>query len=128
MGSFERFIGILIENYAGRFPLWLAPVQVVLATITQDGDEYAREVRSQLSARGIRVEMDLRNEKINYKVREHSLKKVPIIAAIGKREAEEGTLSLRRLGSKGQEVLALDAALATIEAEAASPLSAATAS
>jgi threonyl-tRNA synthetase len=122
LGSFERFIGVLIEHYAGKFPLWLAPVQVVLATITRDGDEYAGEVAEKLRAAGLRVELDLRNEKINYKVREHSLKKVPIIAAIGNREAEESTLSLRRLGSKQQEVLSLDDALAIISEEAASPL------
>ncbi len=122
LGSFERFIGVLIEHYAGRLPIWLAPVQVVLATITEAGDDYAREVAETLKARGLRIELDLRNEKINYKVREHSLKKVPIIAAIGKREAEEGTLSLRRLGSKGQEVLALGEAVAKIAEEAASPL------
>jgi threonyl-tRNA synthetase len=122
LGSFERFIGVLIEHYAGKFPLWLAPVQVVLATITRDGDDYAGEVAEKLRAAGLRVELDLRNEKINYKVREHSLKKVPIIAAIGNREAEESTLSLRRLGSKQQEVLSLDDALAIISEEAASPL------
>ena len=102
--------------------MWLAPVQVVLATITDAGDDYAREVAENLKARGLRFELDLRNEKINYKVREHSLKKVPIIAAIGKREAAEGTLSLRRLGSKDQEVLALGEAVAKIAEEAASPL------
>ncbi len=122
LGSFERFIGVLIEHYAGRFPLWLAPVQVVLATITQESDDYAQVVAEKMRAQGLRIELDLRNEKINYKVREHSLKKVPIIAAIGKREAAEGTLSLRRLGSKSQEVLALDAALVTIAEEAASPI------
>ena len=122
LGSFERFIGVLIEHYAGKFPLWLAPVQVVLATITRDGDAYAEQVAEKMRAAGLRIELDLRNEKINYKVREHSMKKVPIIAAIGNREAEESTLSLRRLGSKQQEVLSLDDALAIISEEAASPL------
>ena len=121
LGSFERFIGVLIEHYAGRLPLWLSPVQLVLATITQDGDDYAREVARTMRAAGLRVECDLRNEKIGYKVREHSLKKVPIIAAVGRREAEEGTLALRRLGSKEQQTLALDQALATLSEEARMP-------
>ena len=121
LGSFERFIGILIENTAGHLPLWMAPVQVVLATITNDGDDYARDVAEAMAARGLRCELDLRNEKINYKVREHSLAKVPVIAAIGRREAEDGTLSLRRLGSKQQQVLALEAALVELSSEAAPP-------
>ncbi|WP_404383423.1 threonine--tRNA ligase [Caenispirillum salinarum] len=121
LGSFERFIGILIENYAGKFPLWLAPTQAVIATITQDGDDYARQVLHTLKSAGFRAELDLRNEKINYKVREHSLRKVPFIIAIGKREAEEGTVAVRRLGSKGQEVLALKDFVATLSAEAAMP-------
>ncbi len=121
LGSFERFLAILIEHHAGRFPLWLAPVQVVLATITSEGDDYARAVQQRFREAGIRVELDLRNEKINYKVREHSLAKVPVIAAIGRREADEGTLALRRLGSKAQEVLALDEAVARIREEAAPP-------
>ena len=97
-GTFERFIGILIEHYAGKFPLWLAPVQAVVATIVSDADDYANEVVEQLRAAGLRVEADLRNEKINYKVREHSLAKVPLLLVVGKREAEEGTVALRRLG------------------------------
>jgi len=121
LGSFERFIGILLEDSAGRLPLWLAPVQVVLATITSDGDDYAHMVAAKMRASGLRVELDLRNEKINYKVREHSLAKVPVIAAIGKREAEEITLSLRRLGSKKQQVLALDDALMELSREASMP-------
>ncbi len=106
-GSLERFIGVLIENFAGAFPLWLAPVQVVVTTITSDADDFALKAAAALRARGLRVETDLRNEKINYKVREHSLAKVPVIAVVGRREAEEGKLALRRLGSDGQEILPL---------------------
>ncbi len=120
-GSFERFIGVVIEHYAGRLPLWLSPVQVVLATITNDGDDYARKVPEVMRRAGLRAELDLRNEKIGYKVREHSLKKVPVIAAIGRREAEERTIALRRLGSKDQQVLALDDAIDTLSREAAMP-------
>ena len=97
-GSMERFLGILIENYAGHLPLWFAPVQVVVATITSDADDYARKVVARLKQAGLRAETDLRNEKINYKVREHSLAKVPVILVCGKREAEEGTVNIRRLG------------------------------
>ena len=121
LGSFERFLAILIEQYAGRFPLWLAPVQVAVATITSDADAYAGEVRDALAAAGLRVETDLRNEKINYKIREHSLAKVPIIAVVGRREAEERTVALRRLGGKNQEILALDDAVARVSGEAAPP-------
>ena len=121
LGSFERFIGILIENYAGRLPLWLAPVQVAVATITHDGDAHADAVAERFAAAGLRVERDLRNEKIAYKVREHSRAKVPVIAAVGKREASENTVSLRRLGDRRQEVLALDDAVSTLVAEAAVP-------
>ena len=124
IGSFERFIAILIEQYAGRFPLWLAPTQVVVATITSDGDAYAQEVQAEFLAAGLRSEVDLRNEKINFKVREHSLAKVPLIAVIGRREAENRTLALRRLGSKDQVVLALDEAVARIREEAAPPVGA----
>ena len=122
LGSFERFIGVLIENYAGRLPLWLAPVQVVVATIVSDADTYAEQVANALSAAGLRVETDLRNEKINYKVREHSRAKIPVIAVVGRNEADENTVSLRRLGDKVQEVLALDAAVDTLVADAASPI------
>ena len=122
LGSFERFLGILIENYAGRFPLWLAPVQVVVATITSDADAYAQEVAAACKAAGLRVETDLRNEKINYKVREHSVAHVPAILVVGRREAEERTVAVRRLGSREQEVLALDAAVGNLSGEAASPV------
>jgi threonyl-tRNA synthetase len=121
LGSFERFLAILIEQYAGRFPLWLAPVQVVVATITSDADAYAGQVAEALGQAGLRTELDLRNEKINYKVREHSLAKVPLIAVVGRREAEEGTIALRRLGGQDQEVLALREAVIKVKAEAAPP-------
>ncbi|URD60073.1 threonine--tRNA ligase [Sphingomonas sp. KRR8] len=121
-GSYERFIGILIEHYAGKFPLWLAPTQAVVATIVSDADGYAREVTEKLKAAGLRVEADLRNEKINYKVREHSLKKVPLLLVVGKREAEEGTVAIRRLGSdEHQKVMGLDEAIAAFVAEATPP-------
>ncbi len=121
LGSFERFIAILIEEYAGRFPMWLAPTQVVVATITEAADSYAEEVAQTLRAAGLRVETDLRNEKINYKVREHSTRKVPAIAVVGAREAEERTVALRRLGGKAQEVLALNDAVDRLQKEAAAP-------
>ena len=120
-GSLERFTGIMIENYAGKFPFWLAPVQAVVATITDDGDEYAKEVQKAMKKAGLRVELDLRNEKISYKVREHSMKKVPVIIAIGKREAAEHTVALRRLGEDKQEVLPLSEAIAKLTAEAVWP-------
>jgi len=120
-GSFERFIGILVEHYAGKLPLWLAPLQAVVATITSDADPYAEEVAEALRAAGLRVETDLRNEKINYKVREHSLAKVPLLLAIGRREAEERKISLRRLGGAAQEVLALDDAVTRLRDEARIP-------
>jgi threonyl-tRNA synthetase len=122
LGTFERFIGILIEHHAGRFPLWLAPVQAVVATIVSDADDYAREVVEALRKAGIRAEADLRNEKINYKVREHSLAKVPNLLVIGKREAEERTVALRRLGAEGrQEMLGLDEVIAMLASEALPP-------
>lgn len=121
-GSYERFIGILIEHFAGKFPLWLAPVQVVVTTIVSDADEYAREVAERFDALGIRVSSDLRNEKINYKVREHSLAKVPILLVVGKREADERTVAVRRLGSEERQlVLGLDAAEEMIRREAEAP-------
>ena len=122
IGTFERFLGILIEHYAGKFPLWLAPVQAVVATIVSDADDYARQVAEKLEAAGIRVQTDLRNEKINYKVREHSLAKVPLLLVVGKREAEDGTVALRRLGSEEhQKMMSLDEAVAMIRAEAIPP-------
>ncbi|HEY2179983.1 MAG TPA: threonine--tRNA ligase [Caulobacteraceae bacterium] len=121
LGSLERFIGVLIEHYAGAFPLWLAPVQAIVATITQEADDYALDVAAKLRAAGLRVETDLRNEKVGYKVREHSLAKVPVIAVVGRREAEEGKLALRRLGSQAQEVVGLEEAVATLVAEATPP-------
>ena len=124
VGSLERFIGVLIEHYAGKLPLWLAPVQVVVATITQDSDAYAEEVKAALDAAGVRAELDLRNEKINYKIREHSHKKIPVMLVVGKREAEQRTVAMRRLGGKAQEILALDQALNTLKAEGLSPIDA----
>ena len=122
LGTFERFIGILTEHYAGKFPLWLSPVQAVVATIVSDADSYAEEVAAKLAAAGIRVETDLRNEKINYKVREHSLAKVPLLLVVGKREAEEGTVALRRLGSdEHQKMMGLEDVARMIAEEAAPP-------
>nr|WP_321444103.1 threonine--tRNA ligase [uncultured Cohaesibacter sp.] len=120
-GSLERFCGILIEHYAGHFPLWLAPLQVVVATITSDADAYAREVKEKLTAAGLNVELDLRNEKINYKVREHSLAKVPALLVCGKKEAEEQTVSIRRLGSKYQTSMSLDEAIVSLVEEVIAP-------
>jgi threonyl-tRNA synthetase len=120
-GSLERFTGILIEHYAGHFPLWLAPVQALVATITSDADGYAREVMTAAQRAGLRVESDLRNEKINYKVREHSLAKVPVLLVVGRKEAAERTVSVRRLGSEKQQVMPLDAALAALAGEAVPP-------
>ncbi|MEQ8667091.1 MAG: threonine--tRNA ligase [Rhodospirillales bacterium] len=121
LGSFERFLGILIENYAGRFPFWLAPVQCVVAGITNDVDDYARDVLDALTAAGLRAEIDLRSEKINYKVREHSVAKVPAILVVGGREAENRSVAIRRLGEEKQEILALDDAIVRLTAEAAGP-------
>ena len=121
-GSFERFIGILLEHHAGRLPLWLAPVQAVVATIVSDADDYAREAAAAARAAGLRCELDLRNEKIGYKVREHSVAKVPVLLVVGRREAAERAVALRRLGGGGQETLALDIAIDTLRREAASPL------
>jgi threonyl-tRNA synthetase len=120
-GSLERFTGILIEHYAGHFPLWLAPVQAVVATITSDADAYAREVAAAAQHQGLRVETDLRNEKINYKVREHSLAKVPVLLVVGKKEAAARAVSIRRLGSDKQRVMPLDAGLAALVDEAVPP-------
>ena len=120
-GSYERFIGILIEHFAGKLPVWLAPVQAVVATIVSDADGYATDVEAQLKAAGIRVERDLRNEKINYKVREHSLAKVPHLLVVGKREAEEGTVAIRTLGEERQQVMPLGEAIAMLKLEATPP-------
>ncbi len=121
LGSFERFIGILLEHYAGRLPLWLAPVQGVVATIVSEADFYAEEVTRILQEIGLRVVIDTRNEKIAFKVREHSLAKIPLLLVVGKREAETRTVAVRRLGLKEQEVLALDAAVDTLKRETAEP-------
>jgi threonyl-tRNA synthetase len=120
-GSMERFTGILIEHFAGHFPLWLAPTQVVVATITSEGDDYAMEVVRAAEAAGLRVEADLRNEKINYKVREHSLVKVPVLLVVGRKEAAERTVSIRRLGSQEQKSMSLEEALKALAAEAITP-------
>jgi threonyl-tRNA synthetase len=121
LGSFERFIGIMIENYAGAFPLWLAPTQAVVATITSDADGYAEEVAAKFRAAGLRVETDLRNEKINYKIREHSVGKVPAIAVVGRKEAEEGKVAIRRLGSQAQTIVTVEEAIAILTDEALAP-------
>jgi len=120
-GSMERFLGILVENFAGHFPLWLAPLQVIVATITSDADDYAIRVRNDLVEAGLRANLDLRNEKINYKVREHSLTKIPVILVCGRREAEEGTVNIRRLGEKDQRSLPLAAAVSALAEEAVPP-------
>jgi threonyl-tRNA synthetase len=121
LGSFERFIGIMIEDSAGKLPLWLAPVQIVVATIVSEADGYAKEVIQRLQDAGLRADSDLRNEKINYKVREHSVAKVPVMLVVGRREAEEKTVSLRRLGSKDQTVASLDQVIGDLVAEATPP-------
>jgi threonyl-tRNA synthetase len=120
-GSMERFIGILIEHYAGNFPLWLSPVQVVVTTITSEADEYAKQVLEQVRRAGLRAEIDLRNEKINYKVREHSLAKIPALLVVGKKEAETQSVSIRRLGSDGQQVTTTVEAIAALIDEATPP-------
>lgn len=121
LGSIERFIGILIENYAGKLPLWLAPTQCVVSTITSEADGYAQEIYNELLAAGLRVELDVRNEKINYKIREHSLAKVPVMFIVGKREAEEGKVAIRRMDSQEQPVEARDSAIAAIIAQSQPP-------
>src|SRR5713101_942236 len=120
-GSLERFFGILIEHYAGHFPLWLAPVQAVICTIVADADSYASEVAAAARRAGLRVELDLRNEKINYKVREHSLAKVPVLLVVGKKEAADGTVSIRGLGSQAQTIVPLEKALSMLAEEAIAP-------
>jgi threonyl-tRNA synthetase len=121
LGSFERFIGIMIENYAGAFPLWLAPVQAVVATIVSEADPYAEAVAARFRAAGLRVETDLRNEKVGYKVREHSVAKVPVIAVVGRNEAEKGEVAIRRLGSQAQEVVTVEEAIRILTEEATPP-------
>ena len=121
LGSFERFIGILIEHYAGKFPVWLAPLQVVVASIATDVNPYAEAVYKRLKEKGIKVDLDVRNEKINYKIREHSHQKAPYILAVGKREAEENTVSVRQIGSQGQTVMSLDEFVAKVVEEAKMP-------
>jgi threonyl-tRNA synthetase len=121
LGSFERFLGILIEHYAGKFPLWLAPLQLVVATITNDADAYAAKVKAALAEAGLRAELDVRNEKINYKVREHSLAKVPVMLVVGAKEQADGTVAIRRLGGQAQEIVALNEAVARLKNEAAGP-------
>ena len=122
LGSLERFIGILIEEYAGKFPFWLAPTQVVVATITEAADDYARELQEKLQAAGIRSQLNIKNDKINYKVREHSLQKVPVILVVGAKEKETGQVSMRRLGSEQQQVMAFTDVLAVLMQEAKAPL------
>jgi len=121
LGSVERFLGVMIEHYAGKFPLWLAPVQCVVATVTGKADDYAREVYEALKAAGLRAELDIRNEKINYKVREHSVKKVPTLFVVGAREAEEKTVAIRRLGSKAQDVQDMQEAVLALKEQAKAP-------
>ena len=120
-GSMERFLGVVLEHYAGHLPLWLAPKQAVICTIVSDADDYAHQAMKEATELGLRVSTDLRNEKINYKVREHSLAKVPVLLVVGKKEAAEGTVSIRRLGSDGQQVMPLDQALAMLADEALPP-------
>ena len=120
-GSMERFTGILIEHFAGHMPLWLAPLQIVVATITQEADDFAMEIVAAARKKGLRVDVDLRNEKINYKVREHSLAKVPVLLVLGRKEAAERTVSIRRLGSQAQQSMGLDEALAMLAEEATAP-------
>ena len=120
-GSLERFLGILIEHHAGHFPLWLAPLQVVVCPIVSDLDDYAKEVLSELETAGLKAEVDLRNEKINYKVREHSLTKVPVIMVVGQREADDKAVSIRRLGSKDQTVMPLKQAISELTSEMQPP-------
>ena len=121
LGSFERFIGILIENSAGKLPFWLAPRQVVVASIVSEADNFVLETVAALKAVGIRAEADIRNEKINYKVREHSVGKVPVILAVGRKEVEDRTVTLRRLGEKQTSVVSLDEIVTTLGAEAIPP-------
>jgi threonyl-tRNA synthetase len=120
-GSMERFLGVVLEHYAGHLPLWLSPTQAMVTTITSDADDYASDVLAATRRAGLRSEVDLRNEKINYKVREHSLAKIPVLLVAGKKEAAERTISIRRLGSDGQTVMPLDDALKMLVDEATPP-------
>jgi threonyl-tRNA synthetase len=120
-GSIERFIGILLEHYAGHLPLWLAPVQAVVCTITSEADDFAVSFASRAKKGGLKIETDLRNEKINYKVREHSLAKIPVLLAVGRKEAAENTVSIRRLGSNAQTIMGADEAIESLLAEAVPP-------
>ena len=121
-GSLERFTGILIEHYAGHLPLWLSPLQIVVATITSDSDNYAFEIKDQLNKSGLVAEADIRNEKIGYKIREHSNAKVPVILAVGKKEADEQTVSVRRLGSQQTSTIKLDKLIKDLQKESLSPI------
>lgn len=121
LGSMHRFIGVLIEHYVGKFPLWLAPVHAVVCTITNDADDYAREVYKTLTNAGLRVQMDIKPEKINAKIRDHSLAKVPLILVVGKKEAEQKTVALRRLGGEAQEIIGLADAASKLANEALPP-------
>lgn len=121
-GSVERFCGILIEHFAGRLPFWLSPTQIMIASITDEANEYAQLVKDRLLSSGVRAELDLRNEKISYKVREHSVTKIPVILVVGKREAEESTVAVRRLGGKAQDMMSLDQAVQQFAKEGCSPL------
>jgi threonyl-tRNA synthetase len=121
LGSFERFIGILIENYAGKLPFWLAPRQVVVAAIVSDADAYVHEVVNALKKVGVRAEADTRNEKINYKVRDHSLGKVPVLLAVGMKEVADRSVSIRRLGDQVNDMMTLETAIATLGFEALPP-------
>jgi threonyl-tRNA synthetase len=120
-GSLERFIGILIEHYAGHLPLWLSPTQAMVCTITSDADDYAKDLVQAAGRAGLRFEADLANQKINYKVREHSLAKIPVLLVVGKKEAAERTVSIRRLGSPDQKSMSWDEALSVLKAEAVAP-------
>jgi threonyl-tRNA synthetase len=121
-GSLERFTGILIEHYAGHLPLWLSPLQIVVATITSESDNYAFNVKDQLTKNGLVTELDIRNEKIGYKIREHSNAKVPVILAVGKKEADEKTVSVRRLGSQDTKNIKLDELIKSLQKESLSPI------
>ena len=121
LGSLERFTGILIEHYEGKFPLWLAPIQLVVATITSKADQYAKEIEEKFIEKGIRVILDSRNEKINYKVREHSVNKIPYIFVVGVNEMEDGTVAIRKLGSNKQEIVSIEDSISKILKDTSAP-------